>query len=120
MEHFGLKQRELSTLLTIFEGHPRVTVVWIFGSRATHDARPGSDIDLAIMNEGVSEIEILRIASELEESDLPYFVDVVNYPALKHVELKDHIQRVGVCLFKRIGDELKVSKETACESIRMM
>lgn len=53
------------------------------------------------MNEGVDNIEILRITSELEDSDIPYFVDVINFPKLEHLELRQHIMRVGQPLLVR-------------------
>ncbi len=101
MNTFGITARALASLRQIFERHQSITEVWIFGSRAKGTARTGSDIDLAIMNEGVDNIEILRITSELEDSDIPYFVDVINFPKLEHLELRQHIMRVGQPLLVR-------------------
>lgn len=37
-----------SRLRSVFERHPEIEAVWLFGSQAEGRARPGSDIDLAL------------------------------------------------------------------------
>ena len=70
------------------------------GSRAKGTHKFGSDIDLAIMSAGVSDKTIRNIKAEIEESSLPYFVDITNFTTLNHKELAEHIQRVGVPLLQ--------------------
>ncbi len=94
-ENLGLSDRDMRTLRGILERYPAVQSVFIFGSRAKGSSYKGSDIDLAIMNEGVSDTIIAQMKADFRESTLPYFVDVINYPALRHPELKSHIDRVG-------------------------
>ena len=96
---FGLSDRDMKTLQDIFKKYPDVKNVFVFGSRAKGTYKQGSDIDLAIMNEGVKDMFIRKMKSDFEDSNLPYAVDLVNYPTLKHPELKNHIDRVGVPLF---------------------
>ena len=58
---------------------PAGVEVWVFGSRAQWSAREASDLDLAL--EGETEIDrrvIEALADALEDSDLPYTVDVVD------------------------------------------
>ncbi len=98
---FGLTTRDLQTIANIFRKHPAVHEVYVFGSRAKGSYQPGSDIDLAIMNEGVNAQELSRMRAAFEDSLLPYFVDLVNFPALKHTELKAHIQRVGKVIYSK-------------------
>ena len=58
---------------------PTDVKVWVFGSRANWTTKDSSDLDLAV--EGVARLDS-KIMSALEmafeESDLPYFVDVVD------------------------------------------
>ena len=98
---FGLVDRDMKTLQGIFKKYPDVKNVFVFGSRAKGTYKQGSDIDLAIMNEGVKDTFIRKMKSDFEDSSLPYTVDLVNYPTLKHSELKNHIDRVGVPLFRK-------------------
>ncbi len=98
---FGLADRDMKTLQDIFKKYPDVKNVFVFGSRAKGTYKQSSDIDLAIMNEGVKDTFIRKMKSDFEDSSLPYTVDLVNYPTLKHPELKNHIDRVGVPLFRK-------------------
>ncbi len=51
---FGLTDRDIQTIHDILYKYPEVSLVHIFGSRAKGTSKPGSDIDLAIMNKGTS------------------------------------------------------------------
>jgi len=95
MQH-GLMERDIQTLWRIFEKFREVKSVYLYGSRAKGTYKLGSDIDLAIMNEDVSEKTIRSIKVEMQDSDLPYFVDITSFATLKHKELTEHIQRAGV------------------------
>ena len=95
----GLTERDVNTITGIFLKFPQITRVVVFGSRAKGNYKPGSDIDLAIMNEGVTDDIIRKVHSEFESSNLPYFVDIINYPTLNHKELKEHIDRVGIVFY---------------------
>jgi len=99
---YGLTERDMRTIQDIFKKYPDITEVRLFGSRAKGNYKQGSDIDLAVMNEGVSSKVIGDLAFEFEESRLPYMVDLINYPALRHKEFIEHIDRVGI-VFMRDG-----------------
>jgi len=99
---FGLTQRDIDTLSGIFKKYVSVKRVDIFGSRAKGTHQPGSDIDLVIMNEGVGSTELLSIKNDLEESSLPYQVDLVSYHSIANKELMEHINRVGIPIYHRV------------------
>lgn len=96
----GLTDRDIETLEKILSQYPQIKLVHIFGSRAKGTYHQGSDIDLAVMNEGLEYHDLLRLKSDLDESHLPYVVDIVNYPDIKHQELKEHIDRVGKPIYR--------------------
>jgi uncharacterized protein len=100
-EKSGLSERDTNALVAVFKQHSAIEEIWIFGSRAKGNYKKGSDIDLAIMNKGVSEREVNRIKTEIEESSLPYIIDLIDFTTLQHRELKEHIERVGVSFYKR-------------------
>jgi predicted nucleotidyltransferase len=53
--------------------------VFLFGSRALGTSRPSSDIDIAILPDGpVPDDLVARLRDALEESAIPYPVDVVD------------------------------------------
>jgi predicted nucleotidyltransferase len=97
----GLSERDMRTITGILRKYPDVRQVCLFGSRAKGTFHAGSDIDLAIMNAGVQESTVRRLQSDFEESSLPWFVDIVDFPSLPHEGLKDHIRRVGVVIYER-------------------
>jgi hypothetical protein len=35
-----------------------------------------------------------------QESNMPYKFDIVDYASIENRELKEHIDRVGVCIYK--------------------
>lgn len=96
----GLTIRDQRTIESILAKYEVVKKVYLFGSRAKGSFNSGSDVDLAIMNNGVSHSDLVRIKSDLDESDLPYFVDVILYPLLNHLPLKNHIDRVGKLIYE--------------------
>ena len=98
----GLIERDIATLFGIFEKFQEVKNVYLYGSRAKGTYKFGSDIDLAIMNENVSEKTIRTIKAEIADSNLPYFVDITPFATLNHKELAEHIQRVGVPFYSHV------------------
>ena len=59
------------------------TQVFVFGSRAKNNARPYSDLDLLLRaNKPLSMQLLANLAFDLEESDLPYKVDLVDWMSI--------------------------------------
>ena len=90
----ALTPGEIDLLCGIFQRHPEISEVRLFGSRAkgTHSAT--SDIDLAVDGR-LSALQAEALAAELDELPLPYRFDVVAWPTLPEGPLKEHIERVG-------------------------
>ena len=62
----------------------------LFGSRAKGTHQKGSDVDLAIDGDAKKAHYLLN-----EETNLPYFFDVLNLSKITNKNLKEHIKRVG-------------------------
>ena len=97
---FGLPATTLAQLRDYFDSVKNLDKVIIYGSRASGDFHKGSDIDFAIFSSSTSDLTG-KILTELDELPTPYLYDVVNYPQLKHKELKEHIDRVGIVFWQR-------------------
>lgn len=69
---------------------------YLFGSRASGNARPFSDIDI-FYTETIPSSELLKLEEELEESDLPYKVDLVDYNTCDK-EFQKILKRTHVCI----------------------
>ena len=97
---YGLPDRTLYTLNTIFRKYPGIREVILYGSRAKGNYRNGSDIDLSLKTEDdFSFTHLLRIAGDFNDSDIPYLVDVSMYDDISNPDLKAHIDRVGKILY---------------------
>ena len=96
----GLDARTLSLIRRVIAKEPRVREMVLFGSRAKGTQRPESDVDLALKGDVDADL-VARVAFELAELPLPYEFDVVDYHALRHAPLREHIDRVGKVLYVR-------------------
>ncbi len=98
MKTAALTPAELTLLRGVFQRHPEITGVKIFGSRAKGTQAPNSDIDLALWGK-VDALGAEAIAAELDELPLPYRYDVQAFDAITFVPLREHIERVGIVLY---------------------
>lgn len=94
----GLKLDEIKLINRIVFESQSVQDAVLFGSRAKGNYKKFSDIDICLTGENVPHGDIVRIINKLEDSSLPYTVDVICYSAISNSELKDHIKRVGISL----------------------
>ena len=101
MHDFGLPQRTINEMHAIFAKHSKIKKVVVYGSRAMGSYRPGSDIDLTMFGEDLTYTDLLRISSDLEDSSIPYLVDLSIFDQLNHAELRDHIRRVGMVFYQK-------------------
>ncbi len=89
----------------IFESHPEVKLVYLFGSTARGNRGPMSDYDFAIFLDKKDKKEIVRIQFQLMD-ELSRFlgtdrVDVVVLDSSKSPELKYNILQEGKLIFER-------------------
>jgi len=97
---YGLPEKTLNTLDSIFRKYPGIREAVLYGSRAKGKFRAGSDIDITLKTSNAfTRTELLHIAGDFDDSDMPYFVDVSMYDTLANPELKAHIDRVGKVLY---------------------
>lgn len=98
---FGLPEHTLQTVRSILAACPEVETALLYGSRAMGTYRPGSDIDLTLIGPGLGVRQLSDIASQLEESDIPYLVDLSLHRDIDNPGLLEHIARVGVVFYSR-------------------
>ena len=97
---FGLSAATLDTIRGILAEEPAVKKAVIYGSRAKGTYRPGSDIDLTLLGEALDLDALGRIAARLEESPIPYQVDLSVFNLIDHAGLREHIERVGQTFYE--------------------
>jgi uncharacterized protein len=72
---------QLLLLRAIFVARLPQREVRAFGSRATGLAKPHSDLDLVVMGEEpIPDLVLAELHADLEDSDLPFRVDVLLWP----------------------------------------
>ena len=77
-----MHERDWASVRRILREQIPDTEVWAFGSRARRQARPYSDLDLALITQRPLSLEQLaNIAYAFESSDLPIRVDLVDWAA---------------------------------------
>jgi predicted nucleotidyltransferase len=96
----GLAAEYNAEITAIMASHPEIERVVLYGSRAkgTHTNR--SDIDLAVMGGKIDHKILGDIKLDLDESDVPLPIDVLNYATLENQDLKAHIDRVGKTIYR--------------------
>jgi len=87
----GLSPAVLADLRGVFARFPEVHEVWLYGSRARGDHRPGSDIDLAVVAPAMSAAHFARLAAELDDLPVAFPMDVLHWDALDNPRLRRHI-----------------------------
>jgi predicted nucleotidyltransferase len=98
---YGLTDDTVAAIQAVFAAEAAIEKVVLYGSRAKGTYRPGSDLDMTILESGLSVLDLARIENKLDELLLPYMIDLSLYRQLTHPGLLEHIQRVGVTFYTR-------------------
>ena len=97
---YGLKEEHINTIQSIFEKYLEIDEAILYGSRAKGNYRNGSDIDLTLKGEKLNLSVLSQIQIELEDTYLPYQVDLSIYHTIENPKLIEHIDRVGISFYK--------------------
>ena len=93
---FGLKEETIKQIRAVIAQFDEIEKVVIYGSRAKGNDKPGSYIDLAVFGKSVTRQTVIRLEVKLDEIELPWTFDVLDYHSLEDADLKEHIDRVGL------------------------
>ena len=99
MTQVPLVPRDLELVRSVLRQHPEIESATLFGSRAKGTHTPRSDVDLALAGP-LGALGAEAIAAELEELPLPYRFDVHALAAITHVPLLEHIEPVGMVIYR--------------------
>ena len=98
---FGLSDNIVKKMHSVFERYPHVEKVIIYGSRAKGNHKNGSDIDLTMLGDSITDRDRRDIFFELDELSTPYMIDLSIFSKLNHADLESHILRVGQIFYER-------------------
>lgn len=106
--NFGLSDTTIGKLCQIFSKYPEIEQVIIYGSRAKGNYREGSDIDLTLMGEIVTEQIRSHVWIDQDGLNTPYLVDLSVFNHIRSDSLINHIKRVGKSFYKRSTHDVAI------------
>ncbi len=92
---FGLKPETIDKINSVFIKYPEVEKVVIYGSRAKGNYRNGSDIDITLKGENLTDKIRSKISWDIDDLNTPYLFDISIFDQLNSPDLEEHIERVG-------------------------
>jgi len=95
MNDFGLDTDDMEAIHSIFAAYPEIETAVLYGSRASGHFRSGSDIDLVLTGEFLTDRIVLDIRAALSDSDLPYLFDIMADTEVRDENLKQEIEEAG-------------------------
>ena len=101
LQNLVLPKNTADILLSILRNFDQINEVFLFGSRAKGTNHERSDIDLAIKNSEIDRHYLGDLKMELDESDIPYKIDIQIFESIKNKDLRNHILRVGKLIYKK-------------------
>lgn len=97
---FGLSDTVIKELQDVFRRHANIQKVLIFGSRSKGNFRAGSDIDLAVIGKDIDYSQLLTLRCEIDDLDMLYTIDLLDYQKEIGTPIGDHINRVGQVFYE--------------------
>ena len=94
----GISQSALVEIKSAIFSEQDVAEAVIFGSRAKGTWKEFSDIDISLKGENVTHQTIVNILNRLQDTDIPYIIDLNRYDAITNEALRSHIDRIGIRL----------------------
>jgi len=97
----GLSIETVAAIHGVFVRFPEIQSAVLYGSRAKGNFKQGSDIDLSLMGDKLTNTHLADITDQLDDLLLPYTIDLSIFATLDHPDLREHIQRVGKVFYER-------------------
>lgn len=97
----GIKESIWDSLSKIFTRYVNIDEVVLFGSRAKGTFKNGSDIDICLKGVDISTDTVIELMRAFDDLDLPYSFDLLIFDKISNDDLKDHIDRVGIVVYKK-------------------
>lgn len=96
---YGLSKRDFYNLINLFRNYSDIIEkVILFGSRARGDYKQMSDVDIAIKFRKNND-KIYEIKENIENKDIIYTFDIINYDKVQNEKFKNYIDDEGEIIF---------------------
>lgn len=101
---YGLNVSEFDKILGVFNKHPEIHSVILYGSRAKGTYKQFSDVDITLVGERLTNSDMYEISFEIDDLLLPYQFDISIFDQLTNQDLIDHINRKGIVIYSKATD----------------
>lgn len=99
---YGLEEKDIQKINTVFNKYSTIEKVILYGSRAMGNYKLHSDIDLTLIGKNLNLKEQFSIEAELDDLLLPYKMDLSIYHKIENKDLICHIDRDGKVFYDRV------------------
>lgn len=97
---YGISAKSFQLILNSIACVDEIEKAGIYGSRALGNFKNGSDVDLVIFGEKVTNKILLKLKVKLEQKlPIPYSFDLTHYETIKNIELKKHIDKFAQIIY---------------------
>jgi proline iminopeptidase len=90
---YGLTEKEINLIRSVFKKVPEVETVFIYGSRSKNTFKKTSDIDLAVKFQDESKDKTGYLKSELDDLLIIYECDLINEAIMLAGKFKEEYER---------------------------
>jgi predicted nucleotidyltransferase len=97
----GLLPKTREAIRGVLSHHPEIEKAVLFGSRAKGTHKPGSDVDLALFGDRLSQKTLHRLYQELDDLPVPHEFSLVIFNEITDPAVAQHIQRVGQPFYEK-------------------
>ncbi|MGF1533707.1 MAG: nucleotidyltransferase domain-containing protein [Bernardetiaceae bacterium] len=101
MMDFGLDPTTVANIRSVFAKYPEIEQVWIYGSRAKGNYRAGSDIDLTLKGDQLTDNIRSKVWLDIDALHTPYLFDISVFKDVNSLSLIEHINRVGKVFYEK-------------------
>ncbi|WP_439239886.1 nucleotidyltransferase domain-containing protein [Lonepinella sp. BR2474] len=105
MPKFGLSDKSIKQIQDILRKYPEIEQAIIYGSRAMGNYREGSDVDLTLKGENVTQQTCGKVWLDLDDSYSPYLFDLSVYHLLTNPNFIAQIDKFGQVFYRRENNE---------------
>lgn len=98
---YGLKDKHIVAINSIFEKYPKIEKAILYGSRAKGNYKNGSDIDITLKGDNLDLNTLIKIKIELDDLLLPYKIDLSIFFKIENPDLIEHINRIGIIFYQQ-------------------
>jgi predicted nucleotidyltransferase len=98
---FGLKNEQIDRICRCFEQFPDINKVIIFGSRAKGNYKPGSDVDLILVGDQVTDVTLFELETLLDDLLLPFIFDIKTQKRIENTPLSQYVSNESTVFWQK-------------------